>query len=86
MNPSTNEVYVANWGNNTVTVINDANDTLLVNVPVGDLGELVAVYRQHGPGYRHLVSRIQATDRLIDQIVCKLYGLTDEEIAVVESG
>ena len=76
MNPSTNKVYVANCG----------NDTLLVNVPLGDLGELVAVYRQHGPGYRGLVTRIEATNCLIDQIVYKLYGLTEDEIAIVESG
>jgi hypothetical protein len=31
-----------------------------------------------------LVNKIQATDRLIDQIVYKLYGLTEEEIAIVE--
>ena len=31
-----------------------------------------------------LKARIQATDNLIDQIVYKLYGLTDEEIKVVE--
>jgi len=31
-----------------------------------------------------LKEKIKATDNLIDQIVYKLYGLTDEEIAVVE--
>ena len=31
-----------------------------------------------------LLSRIQATDALIDQVVYQLYGLTDEEIAIVE--
>jgi len=31
-----------------------------------------------------LMGRIEATDRLIDQIVYKLYGLTDEEIKIVE--
>lgn len=31
-------------------------------------------------------ARLAATDRLIDQIVYALYGLTDEEIAVVEEG
>ncbi len=29
-------------------------------------------------------ARIYATDRLIDLIVCRLYGLTEEEIAIVE--
>jgi len=31
-----------------------------------------------------LKSRIEATDKLIDQIVYKLYGLADDEIAIVE--
>ncbi len=31
-----------------------------------------------------LMSRIEATDRLIDQIVYKLYGLTEDEIKIVE--
>jgi hypothetical protein len=33
---------------------------------------------------RPLLERIELTDKLIDQIVYKLYGLTQEEIAVVE--
>jgi hypothetical protein len=32
-----------------------------------------------------LLATIQATDRLIDQIVYQLYGLTAEEIAIVEA-
>ena len=32
-----------------------------------------------------LKARLAATDRLIDQVVYRLYGLTEEEIAVVES-
>jgi hypothetical protein len=34
--------------------------------------------------YTALVGRIAATNRLIDQVVYRLYGLTAEEIAVVE--
>ena len=33
---------------------------------------------------RPLLKDIAATDRLIDRIVYQLYGLTDEEIAIVE--
>jgi len=34
---------------------------------------------------RHpLLTRIETADRLIDQIVYRLYGLTEEEIVVVE--
>ena len=35
---------------------------------------------------RPVLERIELTDRLIDSIVYKLYGLTEEEIAVVEGG
>jgi hypothetical protein len=45
---------------------------------------MIDVYREHHPEYEALVERIEATDRLIDQIVYRLYGLTEEEIAVVE--
>lgn len=31
-----------------------------------------------------LMGRIEETDELIDQVVYKLYGLTDEEIGIVE--
>ena len=51
---------------------------------VQGLSDLVAVYRAHSSTYRDLVARIEATDWLIDQIVYKLYGLTKEEIAIVE--
>jgi len=47
-------------------------------------GPIIDVYREHHLPYKALVERIASTDRLIDQIVYRLYGLTDEEIAVVE--
>jgi hypothetical protein len=48
------------------------------------LSDFVAIYRAHAPAYAALVHRLAATDRLIDQIVYQLYGLTPEEIAIVE--
>jgi hypothetical protein len=45
---------------------------------------LIDVYCKHHPPYKHLVECIVATDDLIDQIVYRLYRLTEEEIAVVE--
>ena len=48
------------------------------------LSGLVNVYRAHNPAYRELVARIAASDWLIDHIVYELYGLTEEEIAIVE--
>jgi len=53
--------------------------------PVDGLSRLVKVYNDHAPRYRELVERIGRTDWLIDQIVYKLYGLTEEEIAIVEA-
>jgi hypothetical protein len=47
---------------------------------------LLDAYRQHHPPYKALVERIETTDDLIDQIVYRLYGLTEDEIAVVEGG
>jgi hypothetical protein len=51
---------------------------------VPNLSDVVGVYRTHHPPYDALVRRIEATDRLIDLIVYRLYGLTAEEVAVVE--
>jgi hypothetical protein len=52
--------------------------------PVSNLSGLLRVWQTHAPRYRELVERIERTDWLIDQIVYKLYGLTEEEIAIVE--
>lgn len=52
--------------------------------PVDGLSRLVKVYHDHAPRYRELVECIGRADWLIDQIVYKLYWLTDEKIAIVE--
>ena len=49
--------------------------------------ELVAVHA-HPAGSRErtlLARRIEATDRQIDRLVYELYGLTEEEIGIVEA-
>ncbi len=51
---------------------------------LGSMADLVKVYRTRQPAIAAFDARIAATDRLIDQIVYALYGLTDEEIALVE--
>ncbi len=53
--------------------------------PVDNLSRLLRVYHTHAPRARELTDRITRTDHLIDQIVYKLYGLTEEEIAIVEA-
>jgi hypothetical protein len=42
------------------------------------------VYRAHHGEQEARVRRIAATDWLIDQVVYRLYGLTADEVAVVE--
>jgi len=51
---------------------------------VPNLSDLVRVDGKHHPHYYELVGRISKTDYLIDQIVYQLYGLTKDEIAIVE--
>ncbi len=48
------------------------------------LADVVRVFRRRQPPIAALDKRIAATDRLIDQIVYRLYNLTDDEIAIVE--
>jgi hypothetical protein len=72
----------------------------LIDVLVKNKKKLKAGYDSKSPtNYKHLLEwysasvsnlkplmgRIEATDRLIDQIVYKLYGLIPEEIAIVEN-
>jgi len=52
---------------------------------IGNLSDLVEVYQRYAPDFKELMEKIETTDRLIDQIVYRLYGLTEEEIAVVEA-
>jgi hypothetical protein len=51
---------------------------------IANLSDVVGVYRRYRRAVGALVQRIAATDWLIDQMVYRLYGLTEEEIAVVE--
>ena len=50
-----------------------------------DLVELTKVFRSRQPAIAALDKRIATTDRLIDQVVYRLYGLTEEEVATVEA-
>ena len=42
------------------------------------------VYRKYQPAIATLDQQISALDKLIDQIVYRPYGLTPEEIAIIE--
>lgn len=48
------------------------------------LSDLVRLYRDYRPRYADLSGRLAATDALIDQVVYRLYGLSEEEVAIVE--
>ena len=49
------------------------------------LSNLLDLYENYHAEYQTLVTRIEATDQLIDQIVYQLYHLTQEQIATIES-
>jgi len=51
---------------------------------VGGMSDLVALHATHRAPLAPLMSRLRRTDDLIDQVVYRLYGLTEKEIAVVE--
>ena len=51
---------------------------------VHNLSDLLAVYGDYSDDYRGLTEALSRTDELIDQIAYALYGLTEEEIAIVE--
>ena len=52
---------------------------------VKGMSDLLDVYRTYHADYKALSEKIAATDALINQIVYQLYGLTDEEIALIEA-
>jgi hypothetical protein len=52
--------------------------------PLPNLSALVALHRTHAPTYTTLTHHLSQTDHLIDHIVYRLYGLTEQEIAIAE--
>ena len=48
------------------------------------MGDLRREYEDSTATLRLLLARIEETDRLIDEIVYRLYGLTDAEIDMVD--
>jgi hypothetical protein len=48
------------------------------------LSNLIKAYRTHQPSIAAIDNRIATTDKVIDEIVYRLYGLTPEEITLVE--
>ena len=51
---------------------------------VSNLTDFLEVYCRYTDQYRQVTEALEKTDDLIDQIVYALYGLTEEEIAIVE--
>ena len=51
---------------------------------VSNLTDFLDVYCRYADQYRQVTEALEKTDHLIDQIVYALYGLSEEEIAIVE--
>lgn len=58
----------------------------LLTKPLTSLSRLVKLYRTHAPHYRTLHQQMIMTNQFINQIIYKLYRLSDEEIIIVENG
>lgn len=71
----------------TATKTNSLVDRLrkLTLPAVEDVREGLESYLQTKSRAEELDERIERTDELIDEIVYELYGLTDEEIEIVEN-
>jgi hypothetical protein len=65
-------------------VVGDAD--LSVSQPQGGLSCLTAKEPRHLMKPEDLTHDIEATDNRIDALVYELYGLTDDEIRLVENG
>lgn len=50
---------------------------------VDNMAGIVRVHRRYAGGIQQLNARIAGTDSLIDQILYRLYGLSEEEIAIM---
>jgi type II restriction/modification system DNA methylase subunit YeeA len=70
----------------TATKTNSVVDRLeaLTLPALADIEDGLERYRETKESADELEEMIEKTDELIDQIVYRLYGLTDEEIEVVE--
>jgi len=77
---------VVEFPRETATKTNSLIDRLRkVTLPaVDDVREGLESYRETMERAEELEAKIERTDELIDEIVYELYGLTDEEIAIVE--
>jgi len=50
------------------------------------VGTLPGLWAETGPDKAAIERQIAATDKQIDRLVYELYGLTEEEIRIVEGG
>lgn len=66
----------------TITLLDRLEDLTLL--ALDDVCDGLADYREEIARAAELDAKIERTDDLIDQIVYELYGLTDEEIEIVE--
>jgi len=80
-----NILSLQNWNvlsfSDFIKIINNLEETKL---PINDEIRWMKLFNDYKQKLLFLEEQIKATDKEIDQMVYKLYGLTDEEIAIVE--
>jgi hypothetical protein len=79
--------YEQEWSEMRRVLDRNSRKITKVNVKGREASDLIRGEWEASVGkLQPLLARIAATDRLIDLIVYRLYGLTEDEVAVVESG
>jgi hypothetical protein len=77
--------YEHEWAEMRGVLDRNSSKIMKVNVKGREASDLIRdTWGTSAGKLRPLLARIAATDRLIDLIVYRLYGLTEEEVAVVE--
>jgi hypothetical protein len=75
----------AGFRDNATSTISPLDRLEALTLPaLADVRDGLATYREQVDRAAELDAKIERTDALIDEIVYDLYGLTDEEIAIVE--
>ena len=68
----------------TISLLDRLYDLRLPDPSAGDVADALRPFLDNAQAAAELDRQIEFTDGLIDRIVYRLYGLTDEEVAVVE--
>jgi type I restriction-modification system DNA methylase subunit len=77
---------IENWHDMTFGAFRAALEQQKIKIPIKELMDYQDLFETNAALIKTIQSKISATDAEIDQMVYALYGLTPDEIAVIERG